>query len=107
MVLGGFEGFSQNFVGFSSNFGAMGVLSRFLEGFRVHCRVLDGFFERFWKVFIEFRCFFVQFWSYGCFESVFGRFRSVIKDSGWFSEVLEGFHRFSLFFRPILELRLF
>ena len=63
----------------------------------VHCRVLDGF-ERFWKVFIEFRCFFVQFWSYGCFESVFGRFRSVVKGSGWFSAVLEGFHRFSLFF---------
>jgi len=68
MVLGGFEGFSQNFVGFSSNFGAMGVLSRFLEGFRVYSR------ERFWRVFIEFRCFSLQFWSYGC---------SALQGSGW------------------------
>jgi hypothetical protein len=79
----------------------MSVLSRFLEGFRVYSR------ERFWRVFIEFRCFPLQFWSYGCFESVLERFRSVVRGSGWSSEVLEGFHGFSLLFRPILELWVF
>ena len=76
----------------------MVVLSRFLEGFGVWCRVLDGF-QGFWRVFIDFHCFFVQFWSYGCFESVFGRFPSVFQGA-----VLEGFHRISLLFPPILEL---
>ena len=54
-------------------------------------------------VFTDFHFFFVQFWSYGSFESFFGRFRSVLRGSGWFYEVLAGFHKFSDVFRIFLE----
>jgi hypothetical protein len=93
-----------------------------LKGSGWFCEVLAGFhkfsevFRRFFlpifgkmspvqlgstphSVFRDIHWFFVQFWSCDCFGTIFGRFRCVIKGSGWVSEVLRGFSGFSPVFR--------